>query len=444
MRHKPSPTQRQRYWLFGFAAIALMGSCLQAQEQTPVRQLGQSTAANPYELALDGQVKRQNREASPDSISSSANGAEDSWWDGLESVAEKSMDQSDWGFKFGVTAGWEYDSNFKMGARGTEQETSLFSFSPYGTVTYGQPGHGLDFQLRYAPEYRWFTEESVDSILNHAVNATLGLNGAHSRVSLTTSYAKNEGGNVEVGGLVTSDIYGAKLMASYDISPKTSIGGSLGYDVMEYETLNGYEKLTGSFFADYAVTPKVRLGLGLGYDHLEQENSLSHDVFTGGLRFTWAMSAKFGFSGNLSAEYREFEGGESILSPTWSVGAYYKPSPKLSTNLSFYRRASPSIGLSNTLFYSSGAALSITYSLTERIRFGTTAGYEISSYEAADAGRTIDREDRYFFIRPTISYTFNSHLSANLFYQYSTNDSTSGPASCFDRNQVGLYLSLAF
>ncbi|MCW0221077.1 MAG: MtrB/PioB family outer membrane beta-barrel protein, partial [Prosthecobacter sp.] len=85
-----------------------------------------------------------------------------------------------------------------------------------------------------------------------------------------------------------------------------------------------------------------------------------------------------------------------------------------------------------------------SYMVTDRIRIGMSAGYEVSEYEATDTGGVIDREDTYFFVRPTITYTFNSHLSANLFYQYSTNDSSTGPGSSFDRNQIGLYLSLAF
>lgn len=432
------------FWLFGISLVAISSNLIQAQEQTPVRQLGQSTATNPYELALDGQVQRRNREAAPDAISISAAGGEDTWWSGMEDIAQKSMDQSAWAFKFGMTAGWEYDTNFRMSSRGSEDETSVYSVSPYGTLSYGQPGYGLDFQLRYAPEFRWFSEDTINDVINHAVSASLGLNGSHSRVALTASYAKNEGGSVEVGGLVTSDVFNVKLAGSYDISPKTSIGGDIGYNITEYDTFNSFDKLSAGSYIDYAITPKVRLGLGLNYEHLEQDTSLSQDAFSLGLRFNWAMTEKVGITGLLSGEYREIEGGESIATPTFSVGAYYKPTQKITTQLSLYRRATPSIGLSNTIFYATGAALSSSYMVTDRIRIGMSAGYEVSEYEATDTGGVIDREDTYFFVRPTITYTFNSHLSANLFYQYSTNDSSTGPGSSFDRNQIGLYLSLAF
>lgn len=442
MRNKPN--SMQRYRLFSLAGIALACSAVQAsaQENTPVRQLSQSTAANPYELALDGQAQRQNREASTDALAAGLAG-EEGWWGGMSDVAKQSMDQSNWLFKFGLTAGWEYDTNYRMSARGTEQETGIFSVSPYGTLSYGQPGHGVDFQLRYAPEYRWFTEESIDAVLNHNLGATLGINGAHSRVTLAASYAKNEGGNVEVGGLVTSDVYGFKLAGSYDISPKTSIGGNIGYDVFEYDIFSSYDKLTAGGYVDYTITPKVKLGLGVGYEHLEQDASLSQDAFSGGLRVNWAMTAKVGISGSINAEYRKYEGGESTLSPAFSVGAYYKPTSKISTQLSVYRRANPSIGVADTLMFATGAAFSISYSINDRLSFSMSSGYEFTDYEST-AGIDNDREDNYFFVRPTLKYVFNSHLSANLFYQYSTNDSSTGPASCFDRNQIGLYLSLAF
>lgn len=442
MRLKPLSMQHSR--LCGFVVMALSGSALSvsAQEPTPVRQLSQSTAANPYELAADGQAQRQKRDAPSDAIATTLEG-EEGWWGGMEDVAKQSMDQSNWAFKFGVTAGYEYDSNYRMSQRGLSQETGIFSVSPYGTLTYGQPGHGVDFNIRYAPEYRWFTEESIESVLNHNLSTSIGLNGAHSRISLSANYAKNEGGNIEVGGLVTSDIYGFKLTGNYDLSPKTSLGGYVGYDAYEYAIFNSYEKFTAGAYMDYAVTPKFKLGVGLGYEGVDQDVSVSHDAFSVGLRVNWAITAKTGISGSISGEYREFEGGESITTPTFTLGAYYKPTPKVSTGLSLYRRANPSIGVVNTLMYATGAALSASYNISDRLSFSLSGGYEFTEYESS-VGINNDREDKYLFIRPTIKYIFNSHLSANLFYQYSTNESSTGPASGFDRNQVGLYLSLAF
>lgn len=433
-------------------AVSLMATTLfpylaKAQELTPVRQLGQGgTAANPYEIAADGQVRRQQRERAPNSISAAAQpgaptGEAGAWWEGMSSLAEQSMKESLWKFRFGLTVAYEYDDNFTM-ALVDERETSIISASPYGVLSLGEPGSGVDFQIRYAPEFRWFSDSSIDEIVNHNLSASLGLNGGHSHLTVDTSYTHNEGGNIETGSLVTSDVFTIGSLASYDISSKTTIGGTVRYTISEYDAFNSHDIFTARLFADYAVTPKTRLGLSIGYDHWEQEKNPASDAFNASLRATWAATDKISVNGTIGGEHREFDGGESFTTPVGDLGITYRISDKASLRLSGYRRATPSIGTVGTIFYSTGVALSGSVHATDRIGFTLTTGLENAKYEAT-TGPAINREDDYLFIRPSISYSINSHLSMSFFYQFSTNSSNVA-ASEFDRNQVGISLTLAY
>ncbi|TDU71378.1 uncharacterized protein DUF481 [Prosthecobacter fusiformis] len=421
-----------------------------AQEFTPARQLGQASATNRYEITPEGSTRPQQRELTNDTIATSAETTGDmsAWWDGMTSVAEESVRSGPWALHYGLTTAWEYDSNFNLDAGnaaiggGQSGDTQIFSVSPYGVLTFGQPGHGLDFQLRYSPEFRWFSEENIDNVINHNLSMSLGINGARSRMYANVGYSRNENGNVEVGNLVSSDTYTIGLGGSYDVSPKTTIGATLNTNISEYEAFNSFSNFALGLFVDYAVTPKTRLGLGVGYDHLQQDNNRNANAYNVNLRFNWSATAKTGIAGSLGVEQREYDGGESMIAAIGRIGVYYNPTEKLGLQLSAYRNASPSIGAADGMFYSTGLAFTSNLQLTSRVSASLSIGFENAQYESTGGDEFTGREDDYFFVRPAFTFFLSSHLSMNLFYQFTNNDTTAG--NSFSRNQVGVSLTLAY
>jgi hypothetical protein len=440
---------RKSYFPLASALVVLALSSAVAQELTPARQLGQSSATNPYQLNPDGTTGPSSREQLSNAIGVSADTAGDvgAWWQGMEDVAEESVRSGPWAFHYGVTAAWEYDDNFNLSAgsaatRGTQDgETHVFSMSPYGVLTFGEPGHGVDVQIRYSPEFRWFTQENMDDIINHNLSMALGINGARSRMFVNGAYTRNEGGNVEVGNLITADTFTFQLGGSYDVSPKTTIGAAINTTIAEYESFNSFGNYGISTFVDYAITPKTRLGLGVGYDHLQQDNNRDANAVNVNLRLNWAATAKTGVSGSIGVEKREYSGGDSITALIGRFGVYYNPTEKVALQLSAYRNATPSIGTANAMFYSTGVAFTGSFQVATRVSTNLSVGFENAQYESTGGGIT-SREDDYFFIRPSLTYFISTHLSTSLFYQFTNNDSTAG--NDFDRNQVGVSLTLAY
>jgi hypothetical protein len=437
-------------WTFLTLAVLATTSSppnLGAQESTLARQLSQGTAANPYEIAEDGQARRRNREQAPVSKGMAAKpgagvDALKAWWEGMEEVAEASMETNDWAFHYGLTTAFEYDSNFNFAAV-DERDTSIISASPYGVLTYGQQGSGLDFQLRYSPEFRWFSDNSISDVINQSLGSQLGFNGSKSRIIASANYSKNESGNVEVGNLVSSDTYNVGILGSYDVSSKTSIGGGLSQSINEYGVFNSFTTTAANLYADYSITPKTRLGLGVGYQHTEQDNNLSADALNANLRVAWAMSQKVGLSGAFGMEKRSFDGGDTINTMVGDLGLTYALSDKSTLRLSAYRRATPSIGQTNALFYATGVAMTASVPATERLMLSLTTGYENATYESTGGPGFTSREDKYLFIRPTLGFNISEHWNMNLFYQFSDN-SSSLENSSFNRSSVGTSFTLAY
>ena len=461
----------QRKFRFSLAALLLVlpQTLTLAQELSPVRQLGQATATNPYQLTPEGGVRPRERELAGNTIAgSSAVGSREStselspWFEGMSDLAEQSIKSSAWGLHYGITTSYEYDDNFTLGRPTifppggySEGDTSIVSVSPYAVLTYGEPGHGVDFQLRYSPEYRWYSNENLDPSLNHTLSADLGINGTRSRVTVGLSYSHTEGANIEVGDLVTADLIGLQIGASYDISDKTSVGATVSTQISEYDIFNSFSIFGVGLYADYAVTPKTRLGLGVGYDHTEQKRNQAADAFNLNLRLNWAATAKMGVFGSFGVEQREYEGGASTTSPIFRLGISYNPTDKAALQLAAYRKALPSIGINDGMYYGTGVAVTGTYLVTSKISANLSIGFENSEYDSTVSDVAVDREDNYFFIRPTINYWISEHLSLSLFYQYSNNDSsglsrnsiTSGTTpltNSYERNQFGVSLTLAY
>jgi|GEM_PF-2126884 len=434
------------YPLLAIICITSLGTT-NAQENTPVRQLGQGgTSANPFEIGSDGEIQRRKRELPQGSISSDSQSSSlsdsDAWWQGMSELAESSINKSNWSFKYGLTASYEFDDNFAM--RSTdEQETSIYAVSPFGVLSYGESGSGIDFQLRYAPEFRWFSDSSISNIVNHNISTQLGFNGSKSRVALTGGYTINEGGNVEVGSLVTSNIFDIGLQANYDITPKTSLGMNLKYTDSEFDTFNSFSKSLAVFYADYKVTDKTRLGLSVGYDHIEQDLNPSSDAYNLSLRAAWTITSRMSLNATVGGEYREFEGGEEFAEPVGDIGVSYSLTDKSSLRVSAYRRATHSIGLANSMFYATGIALTANVKATDKLSLSLTTGFENAVYENTAGAGGIDREDDFLFIRPSVSYIISKNWNVNLFYQYSQNESNQ-INSGFDHNQVGISVTVTY
>ncbi len=369
------------------------------------------------------------------------------WWEDKTRAEAESL-PNPWSLRYGLTAVWEYDDNFSTRqSNGPDSEGGdgqIFALSPFGVLTFGEPGHGLDFRIGYAPIIRWFIQDNRDPLYAHELAVDLGVNGTRSRVNASLTYSRNEGGIVEVGEVVSSDTFSLQVGGSYDISPKTIIGATFGSTIAEYQTLNSFSNFTLGFFVDYAVTPKSRLGIGLGYDHLQQDLNLASNTFNLNLRFNWAATAKTGLTGVTGVEQREYQDGNSIMAGVGNLGFYYNPTDKVSFNFGAYRKSVPSISIANGMSYCTGAALSAGFEATARVQANMTLGYENALYEATGGPEKVDREDNYFFVRPSVRYAFSSHLSMNVFYQMTSNESSGTAANSFDRNQVGISLTLAY
>ena len=213
-------------------------------------------------------------------------------------------------------------------------------------------------------------------------------------------------------GLLDSEFYEARLGASYQITPKISLG------------------------------PQVLLGLNTAAGSPDQRYQIvsgsANYLFTGKL----SLQASAGFQAN---EYAS--GGQNSCGlGVFSLGTTYTPNPATSLNLTAYRNLNNSASLQGQDYIATGVALGIHHQLWTRwqpeLQLGMENDQYISNLPTVQSGRV----DNYYFLMPGLQYNFlkDDRLSLKIYYQIRTNISNEEQTYGWQENLAGIQLKSTF
>jgi len=409
-----------------------------AQQATPVTSVGQSSPG----LALPPSVESTGlrREAmSPLAGPTGNTGAEGPWWEASEAIALDSMKNNPVKIGAAVVTGWEHDDNVFLSDI-VDGKASSYFVRPAASL--GYEGGAVTAIAKYSGEYRVYDGAGLDDTFNQVFNGELNYKTSKTKAGVDVNFAQTDGANVEVGERIDSIALITGAHAAYDVSPKTTLGVFTEWRHMDYDNFNGYDRYAAGLFVDYKVTVKTTMGIGGGYEYTDSETGADANTYDLKGRVAWQVTDKTTVRGSAGVEQREFDGGNSITAPVFSVGMLYTPRDTTSLSVDAYRRNIPSISEDNQSFYATGAALSFNQTILGRIGVGLSGGYEISEYESSVSSVSTSREDDYFFVRPTLSYSIRDWATFSVYYQYSQNDSSA--QSSFERNMVGATVGVSF
>jgi hypothetical protein len=371
-----------------------------------------------------------------------------SWMDYETDLATKSLKASHWGMSLKLDTGWDYDDNLGSSASGSSQGANSYYVRPIIGINVGQEQSSLFFKLNYSPEFRYYEDHVSGDAINHYLVTSFSIAGSRSRITGTINASKSDGSAVEGGSHVNSKNVSANISASYDISDKTKVGLELTPDLSSYQSLDSYQRYSGSAFADYAVTAKTRLGLGLTYEHTAVDLGPNQDAYGANIRLGWNSNRKLSINGVFGPQWRYFDGVDGArFNYNLGLALDYKVTDKTALSANIYRHTTPSVTNVGQSYDSTGVSLGINETFTSRLSASLSAGFEHSSYfSPLDTSDSVgnDRSDDYFFIRPRLTYTVSSHLSFTAYYQYSKNSSSGSNSESFARNQVGVYGTLSY
>ena len=344
---------------------------------------------------------------------------------------------------FGVT----YDDNILISHDNPKRDV-LYSLSPGVLLGVGDylVKENNYLRVEYIPTLTYFNHYSSINSLDHF----LRIEGQYAMGPLLVGgsfeYDKFSGPDRDVGGRVDRDIYTADLSASYTFSDKTSIDTDTAVWFRHYRTQIGSTEIISHTWVNYNLSPKLIPGAGVAVGVLEPERGGGRQIYEQVLaRLLYPASEKLTFSAKAGVEFREFSAAATRVTPVFGLNSSYQLTAGTKLSLSGLRRVTNSAALNGEDYTATSITAEVDQHLIGDFYLTLGAGYENDSYrhtiETTTAGG--QRQDNFYYIRPSLSYRPKDWISISLSYFYQIDDSNF-PTNSFRDRQFSLEVHLGF
>lgn len=348
-----------------------------------------------------------------------------------------------WQFILGLTAGAYYDDNIFL-TNDHEEEDFVFTIAPTIGFLFGDPSRNT-VSLLYTPTFLFFADNDGENTIEHALDLNFTKRTDRYRLSFNGGYRDLAGADRQLGERTDRRLWTAGARIDYSVSDKTSIEFALGMNYVDYERFFDTLDLIALLYADYMVTGKTSLGLGVGLGYAESEGGPGQVYEQVNARVRYAATSKLIFTGTGGVEFRQIEGGENQVSPVFGIGATYLPFDSMSIHLDGYRRVRPSAIFNDANYSVTGVVVSVRQRFLHRFYLTLAGGYEATEYDSIDEESAFnrDRDDHYFFLRPSVEFRIGDRTSVELSYEHRNNDSDVEEFE-FTNNRVGVKVGVFF
>lgn len=335
---------------------------------------------------------------------------------------------------------WRYDSNVFLSNTNAQNDV-MWSLRPGFQYSFGDEQSRMQFLADYSAQFNWFEKFNTQDSLNQFLSLSMNYRLKKTSFKLGGRFNDVTGGDLDVGGQAQRVQFSPDLQIMYEVSEKIRVGITGSVQRSHYDALLSSTTWRFGLFADYAFSPQFRLGM--------QFNEMVQEVQASGqqtgqdflLRVEWEAAKKLSLTGTAGVSMMHtISAGDRVL-PMGSLSFRYEVGPKTSLHVNLYARAQNSPSLAGQYYQSEGVVVSLQQQLGSKVNVGADFGYDFSEYNAYLAGVMSSRTDRTLFVRPWLKYTLHRHLSLELFYQHTTNDSTGSGAQPFARDLVGAGLT---
>ena len=345
-----------------------------------------------------------------------------------------------WKLRVFASGTWRYDSNVFL-RNINAQHDMMWSARPGFQYSYGDEKAKLQLLADYNAQFNFYDKFSQQNSLNQFLSLSLTYRMQKTSFKLSGMFNQVTGGDLDVGGQAQRINFSPQLQIMHEVSEKVRVGLSGQLQETHYNSLISSTTWRFGLFADYAFSPRFRLGLQFNQmvQEVQQSGSQSGQDYL--VRLEYEASQKLSLTGSAGLHLlHTISAGDASL-PVGMIGFKYAVGPKTSLYVNAYARAQNSPSLSGQYFQSEGVLLGIQQQLGTKLSVGADFGYDFSEYHSYLAGVATTRKDHVRFVRPWLKYTLHRHLSLDVFYQHTTNDSTGSGSQPFERDLVGAGLT---
>ena len=341
-----------------------------------------------------------------------------------------------WKLRVFTSGTWRYDSNVLLRQHNVQSDM-MWSVSPGFQYSYGDEQAKLQVLADYNAQFNFYDKFSQQNSLNHFLRTTLNYRMKKTSFKLSGLFHQVTGGDLDVGGQASRIQFSPQLQIMYELSEKVRVGLNGQLQQTHYNALISSTTYRFGLFADYSFSPRFRLGL--------QFNEMLQQVDKSGgqtgqdylVRMEYEASKKLSLTGSGGIHVLHTASAGDATLPLGTLGLKFAAGPKTSIYANAYARAQNSPSLGGQYYQSQGVLVGAQQQLGSKLTIGADAGYDFSAYHSYIAGVSGTRRDHVLFMRPWVKYTLQRHLSLEIFYQHTTNDSSGTGAQPFARDLVG-------
>lgn len=345
-----------------------------------------------------------------------------------------------WKLRVFTSGTWRYDSNVFL--RNTNVESDqMFSINPGFQYSYGDDKAKLQLLADYNAQFNFYDKFSQENSLNQYLSLALNYRMKKTTFKLSQRFHSVTGGDLDVGGQASRIQFSPHLQIMYELSEKVRIGINGQLQQTHYDALISSTTYRLGLFADYAFSPRFRLGLQFNemLQEVDQSGSQSGQDYLA--RLEYEASKKLSLSGSAGIHILHTTSAGDATLPLASLGLKYAAGPKTTLYANVYARAQNSPSLGGQYYQSQGVLMGVQQQLGTKITVGADFGYDFSEYHSYLAGVSSSRADHVRFMRPWVKYTLQRHISLEIFYQHTTNNSSGTGAQPFERDLLGAGLT---
>lgn len=327
---------------------------------------------------------------------------------------------------------------------GKSSNTLINEFSPGVAI-----GIGNHWNIDYTSFLQWYSSPQFRDTLDHAASIGWGTTYGNWGFGISQSYGSSSAPLAETASQTPRQNYTTAISAGYQVNSRISLDFSLAQslefvgDSTTNLALSDSKSWSTTEGFSYDLLPGISVGMGvtLGYDKIESGPEMASEQLQG--RVSWKAGEKLAFALDAGAEDRQFLHSTlaQAINPVFGVSAEYRLFEPTRLSLAAARTVAPSL-LEDRITIST----LFTATLQQRFKIVTLdigGGFGDASYQAAEAGLLVNREDKSSNINVRLSRSFLTGGVASVFYNWSHNSSNEKGFE-YSSNQTGFELGYRF
>jgi Putative beta-barrel porin 2 len=351
------------------------------------------------------------------------------------------------GWELGAIISAAYDDNIFLSADDPEADT-VVRLAPVVAYTHGDDneweGEGIFIKGGYRPTGVVYLGNGDENRIDHEALLNAGWRGKATRLSYAGALQKLGDATAEAGRPSDRIVTANEVRAAWIAREKVAVEVAAGHDVNDYLDPGFFdsEKTYGEVAVRYVYSPKTELGLiyQIGRFKVDESGIQHTNQLTGAVK--WQPREKIGIRLEAGAEHRKTDNG-SRTNPVVEGRFEWAPRKETVVFVNAYSREEASSFFAGQNYSVRGVSAGVSQRLGPNWTASVEGGYERNRYEQVSGTGAAGREDKLWFIQPSLVRRLGDKSDLKLFYRISDNASSDRNFG-YDQQIIGVELNHRF